>query len=191
MKNRIWLHGFLFILSLLIPGPGAGAQDWALSTNLLEYANLGTLNAEADYAVDRHWNLSAGVRYNPFSYDFGEDGSARQSMERDGYESDENRLMVQHLSDGQPVGDRIFLSKAFDSNVDQFAWLGDTALVFTGVWHALEQVYYIDLQGSIRQLTDGQYDHVLGDICDNRIYLLRHSMLEANELFCLQLSRPQ
>ena len=81
MKNRIWLHGFLFILSLLIPGPGAGAQDWALSTNLLEYANLGTLNAEADYAVDRHWNLSAGVRYNPFSYDYGEDGSARNKQQ--------------------------------------------------------------------------------------------------------------
>ena len=118
---------------------------------------------------------------------FSPDGTkiAWQSMERDGYESDQNRLMVCDLA----TGEKTFLSKAFDSNVDQFAWFDNNALVFTGCWHATVQLYHITLDGALSVLTEGQYDHVLGDVCDDRVYLLRHSMVEANELYFLTLSR--
>ena len=54
---------------------------------------------------------------------------AWQSMERDGYESDQNRLMVMNLE----TGEKIFASKDFDSNVDGFVWSADAkALYFTG-----------------------------------------------------------
>ena len=46
----------------------AGAQDFALSTNLADYANLGTLNLSADYALAKHWTIGAGVKYNPYTY---------------------------------------------------------------------------------------------------------------------------
>lgn len=56
----------------------AGARNFALSTNVLGYADLGTLNLEASYGVARHWSVNAGLRYNPFSYGSGENSVCRK-----------------------------------------------------------------------------------------------------------------
>lgn len=48
---------------------GLAAQGFSVSTNMLGYADLGTLNIEASYGVDRHWSVAAGLKYNPFTYD--------------------------------------------------------------------------------------------------------------------------
>jgi hypothetical protein len=61
---------FITLLLCLAFLPGkAGAQDLAVSTNVLDYARLGTLNLEASLGVARHWTLNAGAKYNPFSFD--------------------------------------------------------------------------------------------------------------------------
>jgi len=156
-------------------------QDYAVSTN----SNI--------YLYDLQTKQTRNITEGNDGYDtnpaFSPDGSkiAWQSMARDGYESDQNRLMVMDLA----TGEKTFLSKAFDSNVDEFAWFDNQSLVFTGCWHATVQLYHINLNGAISVLTEGQYDHVLGDVCDNRIYLLRHSMLEANEVYFLMLSSTE
>lgn len=49
-----------------------GAQNYSVSTNVLDYANLGTLNVEASCGIARQWSLCAGVKYNPFSFGDGE-----------------------------------------------------------------------------------------------------------------------
>lgn len=73
--NRVLI---LCLLSLCcIP---AAAQKFALSTNALDYANLGTFNLEASYAVAQHWNLKLGGKYNPFKY--GSDASSPRNMQR-------------------------------------------------------------------------------------------------------------
>ena len=62
------------LLTLLIPllmavaEPMASGQEFALSTNLADYAELGTLNFSASYGVSRHWSLNADLKYNPFTY---------------------------------------------------------------------------------------------------------------------------
>lgn len=56
------------IVALLFFGLCAGGQEFGISTNMIDYVNMGTLNIEASYAMSRHWSLSAGVKYNPFSY---------------------------------------------------------------------------------------------------------------------------
>ena len=56
------------------------AQKVSVSTNLLGYAELGTLNADVSYAFSRHWNITAGVRYNPFTFRNGD--SQRQFQHR-------------------------------------------------------------------------------------------------------------
>ena len=55
----------LLSLSACVP---AFAQRYAVSTNLVQYANYGTLNGEASMSVARHWTLGLAARYNPFSY---------------------------------------------------------------------------------------------------------------------------
>ena len=165
--------------------------EYAVSTN----SNIYLVQVESQKSKDKSLILSEprcitegndGYDTNPA---FSPDGLfiAWQSMERDGYESDQNRLMVMNLQ----TGEKTFLSKAFDSNVDEFAWYDNQTIVFTGCWHATVQLYSIDMQGAIFVLTQGQYDHVLGDVCDDRIYVLRHSMVEANEVYCLKYGRKE
>ena len=47
----------------------APAQRFNISTNLMEYANLGTLNLDVLYGVARNWSVGAGVRCNPFKFE--------------------------------------------------------------------------------------------------------------------------
>ena len=104
-------------------------------------------------------------------------------MERDGYESDENRLMVMNLQ----TGEKRFLTRTLDSNVDEFAWLDDSSLVFTACWHATVQLYRVDLNGNISKLTEGQHDLGIGSVTDYNVFLLGHSMRQANEIYRLDL----
>lgn len=59
-------------LLALALGCQAYAQKFSLSTDLLGYAKLGTLNIDASYAVSRRWSLTAGARYNPFTFRSGD-----------------------------------------------------------------------------------------------------------------------
>ena len=54
----------------------AAAQNFAVATNVLDYVNMGTLNLEASCGLARQWSVSAGVKYNPFSFGEGVSGFA-------------------------------------------------------------------------------------------------------------------
>lgn len=62
--RRSLLAAVLFLLS-----SAAYAQRFNISTNLLEYVNLGTLNVDASYSVAKNWSVGIGARYNPFSFE--------------------------------------------------------------------------------------------------------------------------
>ena len=73
-------------------------------------------------------------------------------MERDGYESDRNRLCIYNLDDGQ----KTFVTESFESGVDDYCWNNDSqSLYFVGVWHGTSMVYSANLNGDIKKLTDG------------------------------------
>lgn len=63
-------------------GRHACAQGASVSTNIVDYAQLGTLNVEASCGVARHWSLSAGVKYNPFSFENEKLQTPMQSRQR-------------------------------------------------------------------------------------------------------------
>jgi hypothetical protein len=50
------------------------AQRVAVSANLADIVNLGTLSGEISVATSRHISLNAGVRYNPWQYGSQEKG---------------------------------------------------------------------------------------------------------------------
>lgn len=75
MCMRKTIIAALLLLLCLRPLP---AQNYALSTNILGYADFGTLNLEFSYGVARHWSVGAGFRYNPFSFGGGEDLVSRR-----------------------------------------------------------------------------------------------------------------
>ena len=59
---------FIAVTLTLFSCLAAGAQKISVSTNILDYAAFGTLNAEASVAVSRHWSLVVGAKYNPFTF---------------------------------------------------------------------------------------------------------------------------
>ena len=155
--------------------------DYAVSTNSDIYLyNL---------ATNTHTNLTednGGYDTNP-SYSPDGQWIAWQSMERDGYESDENRLMIQNLQ----TGEKRFLTQGMQTNVDAYYWKDNNTLVFSAVWHATAMLYEIDLNGQRTCLTSGQYDYVPAASVGDTYYCLRHSMREANEIYRFTIANRQ
>ena len=68
MVNKT-MKKLILLAALLLACGIAAAQEAALSTNVLGYVNLGTMNVEASYGVARHWSINLGMQYNPFTFD--------------------------------------------------------------------------------------------------------------------------
>lgn len=52
---------------IFLATPSAG-QSISVSTNIAQWATLGTMNVEAGYAFSKHFSLHGGVSINPFSF---------------------------------------------------------------------------------------------------------------------------
>ena len=90
-------------------------KEYALSTNSDIYVyDLNT--KQTTNITEENKGYDTNPTYSP-------DGKsiAWLSMERDGYEADQNRLMVMNLE----TGEKTFVSKDFDSNVDSYCWSAD------------------------------------------------------------------
>ena len=133
-------------------------------------------------------NATENLQNNP-GYDqnpqFSPDGKciAWQSMARDGYEADRNRLCVYELATGK----KQYLTEKFDSDVDAFCWSDtkDAMIYFTGVWHGTFNLYSISKKGELKQLTDLVADfgslQMLGD--GKRIVAERHDYTAPADLY--------
>jgi len=113
---------------------------------------------------------------------------AWQSMERDGYEADLNRLFVMDLA----TGEKRFVSRAFESNVDAFLWNKDSqSIYFIGVWHGETQIYNIGLadNDSLNRLTDGMHDYASLALCGDKLIAKRHSMSMGDEIYAVNNTR--
>lgn len=87
----------LAVLSLAFCIP-AEAQRYSVSTNLLEWANLGTVNAEAGLAVAQHFSLHAGFRYNNWTFRKGNPDDRFEDPYGDAERQFENRKQAYCLS---------------------------------------------------------------------------------------------
>ena len=138
----------------------------------------------------RHQTVNApeNLKNNP-GYDqnpqFSPDGKyiAWQSMARDGYEADRNRLCIYTLA----TGEKRYVTEAFDSDVDAFCWSDDkdALIYFTGVWHGTYNLYAINWKGELKQLTNEWADWGSLQPMNNGKQLLmeRHSHLAPADLY--------
>jgi len=74
------MKNFISVLFAVFIWGGLGAQELSVSTNVLDYVNMGTLNVGASWGVSRHWSVDAGIKYNPFTW--GEGSAMRQNRQR-------------------------------------------------------------------------------------------------------------
>ena len=150
-------------------------KDYALSTNSDIYVY--------DLNTKQTVNISEGMMGYDTNPQYSPDGKsiAWLSMERDGYESDQNRLIVMNLESGE----KKFVSKDFDSSVNEFCWSADSnSIYFTGVWHGEIQIYAADVQTcTFRAITSGMNDYAGIGLLGDKLIAMRHSMSTADEIF--------
>ena len=179
--------------------------NYAISTDSDIYLyNIGTretrnLCKPADYKApavdpthtmkDQSVNAEDNLKNNP-GYDqnpqFSPDGRyiAWQSMARDGYEADLNRLCVYNIA----TGEKSYISTSFDSNVDTFCWNPDSkSLSFIGVWHGCINLYQVNLKGEVRQLTDDEADFGSIQLANNgnRLLATRQSISAPTDIYMI------
>ncbi len=155
---------------------------YAISTNsdiyIYDLATKKTINI-----TEENKGYDTNPQYSP-------DGKyiAWQSMERDGYEADLNRLFIMNLE----TGEKRFVSKAFESNVNAFLWNKDSqSIFFIGVWHGETHIYRLSLTDGdkLTRLTDGVYDYASLALCGDKLIAKRHSMSMADEIYAVNTSR--
>jgi dipeptidyl aminopeptidase/acylaminoacyl peptidase len=128
-------------------------------------------------------NLTEGMMGYDIAPQFSPDGHyiAWISQERDGYESDKQRLFVADRS----TGEKQYLTSDFDYNTDAIQWSADSrSLYLIACKEALTHIWQIGLDKQIRQITSGQYDYVAMDrIVAGKILTVRQSMEYPSEVF--------
>ena len=134
-----------------------------------------------------------GVEDKNMGYDtnpqFSADGNyiAWLSMERDGYESDINRLYVMDLKDNR----KWFVSENFDSNVDDFIWAGEKDyFYFIGSWQGCMSLFSLDLEGNVVPISTEACDYNSLALASNRrLIVTRQSMRVATEIYSVDIKR--
>jgi len=150
-------------------------KDYALSTNSDNYFyNLET---------GKTTNFTEGMMGYDISPVYSPDGKyvAWESMERDGYESDKNRLFIMEIATGK----KTYATKDFDQNVGSLTWTPDSkSIYFTSDFQGTFQIYQYTLTDSkVRQITDGLHDYNSVTLAGNMLIGVKQTMAQPTELF--------
>ena len=150
-------------------------KDYALSTNTDIYQYI-IQSGECK-------NLTEGMMGYDLNPVISPDGKymAWESMERDGYESDKQRLFVMDLE----TGEKTDYSARFDQCCTGFSWADDSkTLYFISDAYATDQLYALTLEnGEIKKLTEGVHNYVSVHFNGDKLIAGRQSMSHPTELF--------
>ncbi len=152
-------------------------KEYALSTNSdIYFYNLETKKTE---------NKTLGMMGYDQNPTFSPDGKwlAWESMDRDGYEADKNRLFIMNLQSGEKVD----ISANFDQNSTGLTWTPDSkSIYFVSCWHALTQIYRADIETNIiTQITKGVHDYSSVAVAISKLIGVKHSMSKPDEIYTI------
>jgi len=110
-----------------------------------------------ELASSKEINITEGNKgYDKYPV-FSPDGSkiAFQSMERDGYESDLDRLFVYNLKDGKLT----WVTKGWDFDVSDASWANDQTIYFTCAYLGTGQIFKTNISDNkVEKVTEGIHD---------------------------------
>jgi Tol biopolymer transport system component len=149
--------------------------EYALSTNsdLFQYdVNTGSTT-----------NLTEGMMGYDINPVFSPDGRylAWESMEREGYEADKNRLFLLDIQSGSKTD----VTLQFDQNVASLAWTDDSkSIYFISDYQATDEIYRYNIEtGDIAKITTGIHNYNLVLPAGNRLIAVRQSMSKPDEIY--------
>lgn len=154
-------------------------KQYALSTNSDIYLY--------DLASGKTTNITEGMmgydKYPRFSPD--DSMVAFTSMERDGNESDKDRLFVTKLA----TGEKLYLTKDFDYNAGNVVWDGNDKLYFLTPIRATYQLCRVGLDGSpVEVVTRGAHDLNAFTMGGGKLVAERTTLSSPTELYAVNLS---
>ena len=130
-------------------------------------------------------NMTEGMMGFDVAPVYSPDGNyiAWESMEREGYESDQNRLYIINTK----TGEKRYATLDFDQNAYSLAWASDSKeIYFTSDWHGAFQVYNYNLKsGEIKQVTKGLQDYRSVAVADGKLISAMQKIDMPTELFAI------
>ncbi|MFA5695367.1 MAG: prolyl oligopeptidase family serine peptidase, partial [Proteiniphilum sp.] len=133
-------------------------------------------------------NMTQGMMGYDVNPQFSPDGRylAWQSMERDGYESDKNRLFVMELA----TGEKTYVTDSFDYNTDAFAWESDSKTIYlVSPVQGTTQLYAADIATKrITPITKGVHDYTSVALGDGLLIAGRQSLSQPTEIYSVDLA---
>ncbi|MCC8147211.1 MAG: S9 family peptidase [Bacteroidales bacterium] len=161
-------------------------KEYTLSTNSdIYFYNLDTKETR---------NITEGMMGYDVHPRFSPDGKyiAWLSMERDGYESDKNRLFLMDMG----TGEKKDLTQYFDFDVDNFCWnTNSQTIYFVSNVRGTYQIHTVNAlepvvagPDYITKITDGMYDYSSVAFAGDYLIGMRRSMSSPPEVYSVQLA---
>ncbi len=151
--------------------------EYAFSTN----SDIYIYNLE----TKTHTNLTEGMMGYDIAGVYSPDGKkiAWESMERDGYEADKNRLFIYDFD----TKEKKDYSVDFDQNVGGLVWSEDASKIyFTSAYHARYQIYQLSVEnGDIKPITKGDHNYRSVALAGDKLIGTKQSMSMPTEIFAI------
>ncbi len=152
-------------------------KEYSISTN----SDIYIYNLESKETV----NISKGMNGYDKAPVYSPDGTkiAWESMKRDGYESDKNRLFIYDFENKKSKE----YTKYFDQNVHGLTWNSNSdEIYFTSDYHARYQIYKLNLNdGLFNAVTKGDHNYRSVIVLDDKLIGTKQSMSMPTEIFAI------
>ena len=138
-------------------------------------------------ATGKETNISEGIKgYDRYPV-FSPDGTkiAFQSMERDGYEADLDRLMVYDIKNNS----RMWITKGWEFDVENIRWADNENIYFICAYLGTSQVFRTNINGKgVDKLTEGKHELSSMEIESGKMSAMIMSFSLAPEVVAVDMS---